>query len=182
MTRGGRVAILAVALLALAAPGRASSQQGDSGRMPVWFTLGLGPFRDYDPQNIGGPAPNQLALMGHLSFATRFGVLTGGLTTDILDLDTNIDHAYALDLLYGWRVTPGGGVYASASTGFSALHMQTYHGSLGTDKLYTVGLPILAQVTATSRNWGFGGQFYTSLNGHRSFWAATLAAQVGRIW
>jgi len=176
------VVLVVGALFALAAPDRAVSQQEESGRMPVWFTLGVGPFRDYDPQNLAGPAPAALALMGHVSLDTGYGMLTGGVTTDILDLDSNIDHSYGLDLLYGGRVTPGSGLYFAASTGVSVQHMQTYHGSLGTDKLYTVGLPILAQATFTSQNWGFGGQFYTNLNHHRSFFAVTLAAQVGRIW
>ena len=83
--RGGRVVVVVAALLALAAPGRAVSQQGESGRMPVWFTLGVGPFRDYDPQNLAGPAPAALALMGHVSVDTGYGMLTGGVTTDILD-------------------------------------------------------------------------------------------------
>jgi hypothetical protein len=180
--RGVRAAVVATALLALAAPGRASSQQEPSGRVPVWLTVGVGPFRDYEPRIFAGHDPNALALTGHVSFATRYGVLTGGVTTDLLDLDTNVDHANGVDLLWGWRVTPGGGVYASASTGVSAFHLQTYNGALGADKHYIVGLPILAQITATSRNLGFGGQFYTNLNHHRSFYAVTLVAQIGRMW
>jgi len=180
--RGWRGVLLVAAMVALGAPGRASSQQEPSGRMPVWLTVGLGPFRDYEPRIFAGHDPSALALTGHVSFATRFGVLTGGVTTDVLDLDTNVDHAYGVDLLWGWRVTPGGGVYVAASTGVSGFHMQTYDGALGANKRYTVGLPIAAQVTATSRNLGFGGQFYTNLNHHRSFYTVTLLAQIGRIW
>jgi hypothetical protein len=180
--KGGRAALLVSALLVLAAPVRVSSQQEASGRMPVWLTFGVGPFRDYEPRIFAGHDPNALALTGHISFATRAGVLTGGVTTDLLDLDTNADHAYGVDLLWGWRVTPGGGVYVAASTGVSGFHMQTYDGALGADKNYTVGLPIAAQITATSRNLGFGGQFYTNLNHHRSFYTVTLLAQIGRIW
>lgn len=179
---GRRRVLLVAALLALAAPGRASSQQEPSGRMPVWLTFGLGAFRDYEPRIFAGHDPNALALTGHISFATRYGVLTGGVTTDLLDLDTNVDHVNGIDLLWGWRVTPGGGVYAAASTGVSGFHIQTYNGALGADKQYIVGLPLLAQITATSRNLGFGGQFYTNLNHHRSFYTVTLLAQIGRIW
>ena len=179
--RRGWVAVLVVLIGVSWTPGHARAQQAPSDEMPVWFTLGVGPFRDYEPRIFSGHAPNALALMGHVSFETRYGMLTGGVTTDLLDLDTNIDHTYGVDALYGWRVTPGGGVYVAASTGVSTIAMHTYAG-LVTDKVVTVGLPILAQITATSRNWGFGGQFYTNLNSHRSFYAATLAAQVGRIW